>query len=181
MNKRWLLLMVAAALLLAWAGWNSVSGSDVMEYHGEKIKLSKHYTDFDEYKNDPNNIDPSENERVQRLVVRAPIERFFSNRLDLFRAAGEIAFPGYGQGSGGGIEPDGSELLAVVTEIPRAEKDRYIVFRGRHNQYELIDDFVNREIVYPLAIREENGSYVYYSRGAVEAFRRKAAGKESVP
>jgi hypothetical protein len=99
MNKRWLLLMVAAALRLAWAERNSVSGSDVMEYRGEKIKLSKHYTDFDEYKNDPNNIDPSENERVQRLVVRAPIERFFSNRLDLFRAAGEIAFPGYGQGS----------------------------------------------------------------------------------
>jgi hypothetical protein len=177
MNQRWLLLMAAAALLLAWAAWDSVSGFDVMEYRGEKIKLSKHYTDFDAYKNAPHNIDPSENERVQRLVLRAPIARFFSNRPDLFRATGEIAFPGYGQGSGGGIQPDGSELLAVVTEIPRAEKDRYLVFRGRHNQYELIDDFVDREIVYPFGIREENGSYVYYSRGVVEAFRRKAAGK----
>jgi hypothetical protein len=175
MDKRWPLLMATAALLLAWAVWNRVAGSDVMEYRGQKIKLSKRYTDFDEYKNDPGNIDPSENERVQRLVEEAPIAYFFGDRLELFRATGEIAFPGYGQGSGGGMQPDGSELLAVVTEIPRAEKDRYIVFKGCNEQYELIDDFVNQEIVYPFGIREENGSYVYYSRGVVEAFRRTAA------
>ena len=32
-----------------------------MKYRGETIKLSKAYYDFDEYKNDPNNIHPSEN------------------------------------------------------------------------------------------------------------------------
>jgi hypothetical protein len=174
-KNRWFLLIVAAVLLLGWAEWNRLAGSDVMEYREETIRLSKRYTDCDEYKNDPNNIHPSENERVQRLVTEAPIAHSFRNRLALFRATGEIAFPGYGQASGGGVQPDGSELLAVVIEIPRAERDRYIVFRGRNEQYELIDDFVNQGIAYPFGIREEAGTYVYYSGNGKEAFRRRAA------
>jgi len=35
------------------------SSSNVIDYRGERIKLSKSYYDFDTYKNDPDNIDPS--------------------------------------------------------------------------------------------------------------------------
>jgi hypothetical protein len=146
--------------------------SNVIVYRGEKIKLSKSYDDFSTYKNDPDNIDPSETARVQRMVIEAPIAHFFSNRLDVFRGTGEVQFPGYGAGSGVGRQADGSDLLAVVIEIPRADKDRYMVFRSRNNGYELVDDFVASEISYPFTIREQDGAYVYYGQQDKEVFRR---------
>lgn len=42
------------------------------EYRGEQIKLTKFYLDYDNYKSDPKNIDPSEVARVQRRVSSAP-------------------------------------------------------------------------------------------------------------
>ena len=43
---------------------------DVIEYRGERFKLTKAYYDYDDYKEDPNNIDPSENARVERAVIQ---------------------------------------------------------------------------------------------------------------
>jgi hypothetical protein len=129
------------------------------------------YRDFDEYKNDPDNIAPSETERVQRLLIGAPVAHTFASRLDLFRGVGQIAFPGYGTGSGASRLSDGSELLAVTIEIPRAEKDRYLVFRGRDGRYELIDDFVEAEASFPFEIREGDSTYIYV-HGGKELFRR---------
>jgi hypothetical protein len=60
---------------------------------GEKIKLTKAYADYDDYKNDPENIDPSETERVQRLVLSAPIAKTYGSRLEASKAIGQIAFP----------------------------------------------------------------------------------------
>jgi hypothetical protein len=171
--RRFLLLVVIVLVGVgAWRLWQTRPGADdVIDYRGEKIKLSKSYRDFDDYKNDPANIHPSETERVQRLVIGAPVSNTFVGRLDLFRAMGEIAFPGYGMGSGVGHASDGSELLAVTIEIPRANKDRFIVFRGDRNRFQLVDDFVHDEISYPFEIREENGTYVY-SQNNKELFRR---------
>lgn len=164
-----LLLVVGAA---SWRAWGKHLGAeDVMVYRGQRIKLSKAYGDFDEYKNDTNNILPSETERVQKLLIAAPIQHTFANRLDLFRAVGEITFPGYGTAGGGGHASDGSELLVATIEIPRAGKDRYLVFQKREGRYELIDDFVQAEASYPLEVRERDGMYVYL-HGDRELFRR---------
>ena len=164
------LILVVGAVV--WRAWGTRLGAeDVIEYRGEQIKLSKAYGDFEEYKNDPANILPSEIERVQRLLIAAPIGHTFATRLDLFRAVGQIAFPGYGTGAGGGRAADGSELLAVTIEIPRAAKDRYLIFRNRNGRYELIDDFVNAEASYPLEIQVRDSAYVYL-HGGRELFRR---------
>lgn len=173
MDKRWFVLIVIVLLAAFW--WTRKNRADVMPYRGETIKLSKPYADFDQYKNDPNNIDPSETTRVQKLVITAPIARSFASRLDVFKATQAIVFPGYGSGSAGGPQPDGSELLAVTIEIPRANKDRFIVFRGRNGRYELVDDFVHDEMPWPVGIREEGGSYVFFDRVGQELFRRPAA------
>jgi hypothetical protein len=165
--------LVAIAVLLA--GWwlrQRKPAADVIEYRGEKIKLSRAYNDWSDYKNDPNNIAPFETARVQKLVMEAPIAHSFSSRLEMFRASVDISFPGYGSGSGQGAGPDGSELVALTHEIPRADKERYILFRGRNGHYELLDDFVEREIPYSFDIREEGGFYIYYQRDGREAFRR---------
>jgi hypothetical protein len=118
--------------------------SNEIDYRGEKIKLTKAYADYDEYKNDPENIHPSETERVQRLVLGAPIAPTFGSRLEASRAIGQIAFPGYG--SGGFVEQsqaDGSVLMGFSVEIPRASKERYFVFQGRDGAYALVDEFVH--------------------------------------
>jgi len=170
----WRFAIVILVLLALFAAWRFRSGAaeDEMAYRGEKIKLSKKYSDFSDYKNDPENIHPSETARVQKLLTEAPIARSFSSRLDVFRATGQIQFPGYGAGSGEGQRADGSPLLAVVIEVPRAGKDRYIVFQERQGAYELVDDFVAAEIGYPFRIREQAGAYVYYTQGDKEVLRR---------
>jgi hypothetical protein len=165
------LLLILLLSGVAWRIWGRFRAEDVIEYRGEQIKLSRAYSDFDEYKNDPNNIHPSETERVQRLLINAPIEHTFADRLALFRAVGQIAFPGYGVGSGGGRSSEGDDLLAVTIEIPRANRDRYLLFRDRDGRYELIDDFVNAEISYPFEVREQDSAYVYL-QGGTERFRR---------
>ena len=117
--------------------------SNEIDYRGEKIKLTKAYASYDDYKNDPENIDPSETERVQRLVLDAPIAKTFGSRLEASKAIGQIAFPGYG--SGGFVEqsqPDGTVLMGFSVEVPRASKERYFVFQGKDGVYTLVDDFV---------------------------------------
>ena len=138
--------------VIAWIGVSilmlGLSGcerrSDQIDYRGEKIKLTKAYADYAAYKNDPENIAPSETERVQRLVLGAPIAKTFRTRLEASKAIGLIAFPGYG--SGGFVEQsqaDGTFLMGFSVEVPRAGKDRYFVFHGRDGVYTLVDDFVH--------------------------------------
>ena len=115
-----------------------------IDYRGEKIKLTKAYADYAAYKNDPENIHPSETERVQRLVLGAPIATTFRSRLEASKAIGQIAFPGYG--SGGFVEQvqaDGSVLMGFSVEVPRASQERYFVFQGKDGVYTLVDDFVH--------------------------------------
>ena len=167
-------LMILACLSIYHFGiwkWNR-SGSQFIEYRGHNIRLSKVYYDFDTYKNDPSNIDPSETARVQKLVMEAPIAHSFPNRFSVFEGTTAIDFPGYGIGSGTGSESDGSELIAIGVEIPRAEKDRYFLFRAHDGRYELLDDFVEREIVEAYQIRHEGGYYIFVPESRPEAFRR---------
>lgn len=172
MDKRWLILIAFVVLAALW--WVRNNRTDVAKYRGETIKLSKSYFDYDQYKNDPNNIDPTETKRVQALVITAPIAHSFASRLDVFRATQDIVFPGYGSGVAAGPQPGENELFAVTIEIPRANKDRFFVLRGRNGQYELIDDFVREEIPFPAGVREESGSYVFFDRAGKELFRRPA-------
>jgi hypothetical protein len=131
-------------------------------YRGERIKLTRSYSDFDDYKNDPQNIDPTETERVQRLVMHAPIEREFGSLLDVSKAVSEIAFPGYGSGGfAQQPQPDGSVLMGFSVEIPRAQKERCFAFRGVNGKYRLIDDFVAPDTPSIGRFSEENGTLVY--------------------
>ena len=144
MIQRKVVLIGVFLLIISIAGCGRRANE--ITYRGEKIKLTKAYADYDDYKEDPDNIDPSETERVQRMVMNAPIARTFGSRLEAAKAIGEIAFPGYG--SGGFQEQaqaDGTVLMGFSVEIPRAGKERYFVFQGRDGGYTLVDDFVHPE------------------------------------
>lgn len=149
------------------------SPADEIPYRGQKIKLSKAYSDFDDYKDDPNNILPSETERVQKLVMEAPIAHEFNSLDELSLAVMDLAFPGYG--SGGFREEkqsDGSTLALCMIEIPRAEKSRYFAFRGVGGKYRLIDDFVAPEFPSIDEVRDENGQLVYSTSNGQKVLTR---------
>ena len=139
-------IVLAMALLLTFGLASCSPGFNEIEYQGQKIKLSKSYSDYDDYKNDPENIHSSETTRVQHLVMNAPIADIFKNRLEAGKAIGQIAFPGYGSsGFRGQQQPDGSVLVGFSVEIPRAGKERYFVFHEQDGLCKLIDDFIYSE------------------------------------
>jgi hypothetical protein len=127
------------ALLVALVGLAACSGQGSIEYRGEQIRLSRFYFDYDDYKNDPDNIHPSEIARVQRLVRLAPAGQDFGPWEKVAKSALDITFPGYGSGS---LKSDWRSLRALSIEVPQAAEDRVIVFRAEDGGWRRIDDFL---------------------------------------
>jgi hypothetical protein len=140
-------------------------------YRGERIKLTRYYWTYEDYKDDSDNIDPTENGRVQRLVEEAPIAGSFRDRREIATAIVEIAFPGYGSGGFGGWNAN-SELIGFVVEIPRSSTGRYFVFRKNEKGYTLIDDFLDSSMSGIDHIEEKDGSLVYSMTGHPERLIR---------
>jgi hypothetical protein len=163
MKRRVLIAFVVIGAVVLWAGLRRVVPSSI-EYRGEKIKLTRFYLDYDEYKNDPDNIDPSETARVQRLVSEAPIAHSFRSRQQAVAAVFEIKFPGYGAGGfGDGGKHD--SITGFSVEVPRSNMDRYFVFRDNGGTYELIDDFVDSSMPGINHVEEQRGNLVYSMDG----------------
>ena len=159
MKLKRLILLVLLAMSAA-CRHQAEQASNEIEYRGQKIKLSKAYSDYDDYKEDPDNIHPSETARVQRLVIEATIPKRFESVESLSQSMLEIAFPGYG--SNLLSQKDGTDrLTGFCVEIPRAEKERCVTFRKAGDAYELIDDFVKDDDSIIFNVSEENGSLVY--------------------
>jgi hypothetical protein len=154
------MLGIFLCLAAAWTAVRRVLPSSI-EYRGENIKLTKYYLDYDDYKNDPENIDPSETDRVQRLVSEAPIAHSFANRKDAVGAVFKVKFPGYGVGGFGAIKDGDGSLNGFSVEIPRAGKNRYFIFRNSHGNYALVDDFIDLDTLQIETVREEHGNLVY--------------------
>ena len=125
---------ILAAITVAGCG-----SPDSIEYRGEQIKLSRPYFDYDEYKNDPNNIHPSEVARVQQLVRSAPPGLAFGEWFQVVRSATAVRFPGYGSGS---LKSDWQSLRALTIEVPQADQERVFVFRAENGGWRRIDDFL---------------------------------------
>jgi hypothetical protein len=153
--------------------------SNEVDYRGEKVKLSKTYASYDDYKNDPENIDRSETERVQRLVLAAPIAKTFGSRLEVSKAIGQIAFPGYGSsGFDEQVQADGSVLTGFSVEVPRASSERYFVFQGKSGVYTLIDDFAHPDSAGLLHhVARRGNDLVFTSIAGKEALTRPYAAK----
>ena len=155
--------IVIGAIVGLMVVWNFVSKKipSHIEYRGQEIKLSRYYLDYEEYKDDPDNIDPSETSRVQHLVAGAPIANTFETRKAMFDAAFSIKFPGYGFGGFG--DGGNSPLTGFSIEIPRADKFRYITFQRADGKYVLVDEFTAPEIPLITRVRLEGNTLVYSS------------------
>lgn len=173
--------LVIGAIILLTAGWEGLRRviPSSVDYRGEKIKLTKFYVDYDDYKNDPDNIDPSETARVQRLVSEAPIAHSFASRKEAVDAVFEVHFPGYAVGGfGESIQQGDGALNGFSVEIPRADKDRYFIFRNVHGSYVLVDDFIDSGTAAIQTVRQEHGTLVYFTTTGATAFVRPILGSK---
>jgi hypothetical protein len=158
------LVVAAAAAYFLLGGQHRPDGGrpDEIEYQGQKFKLTRAYADYHDYKNDPNNLDPAENARVERAVANARVADAYASVEEVSAAVGDVQFPGYGlTGFGERPQPDGTSLDVYLIEIPRADKDRVLVFRGRNGRYALVDDFVAASEPPITQVRESGGRLLY--------------------
>lgn len=156
-------LMVVATTL---AGCTPMKTPSHVEYQGHQLLTSKHYEDFDEYKDDPNNL-PAESLRAAVTLVRkAPFGPKFSSSDALVKGLFSIQFPGYGaffaNQVGSGHDP---ELEIVYVEIPGGRFNRYFVLRkGQNDAYEVIEDFVAPQEPEVARVRRTKNGALEYSR-----------------
>ena len=180
MNKKHAIIIIGSLILFFYVlfTYERDSGEMEMPYRGESIKLSKRYRDYHDYKNDPNNILPSEISKIERLLTEAEIPPVLKNQELLMREVFGIVFPGYGLSMLGEREQDdGSVLAAFLIEIPQVDKDRVLVFKKQNEAYILIDDFVHS--VSSGFIREvvcEGDKLVYKSRDGTIVCTREVQG-----
>jgi hypothetical protein len=163
LRQTWPLIVLAVAVCLWLTNRHSpVASPDTMEYLGQSIKLSRAYATYEAYKEDPDNIDPSENVRLERLMTAAPVPRAFASRQEMIFKIMGFRFPGYGLTCfGEKTSPDGSVLAGYALEIPRADKNRYLIYCGRNGRFALIDDFVAAGDLGIMGVRQEHNSLVY--------------------
>jgi hypothetical protein len=175
----WVVLGIVAFYTLRCAILPRLLPPGDVEYRGETIRLTKWYFSYDDYKDDPESIAPAERVRVERLVASAPIGRIFNGRMEMIRAVSDIRFPGFGMSQfGEKSQSDGSVLAGYSVEIPLAEKDRCLVFRGRSGIYTRIDDFVVPAEPAIRAVRQDRDQLVYTTHDGREVLRHAIARDE---
>ena len=114
-----------------------------IEYRGTTFKLTKTYFSFEDYKDDPNNIDLSEVPRIEHVMTEVKIGPEFNNWKDFVHQAFTVIFPGYGFGPGPAVKSTSRRFGVSTVEIPRASKDRWLVLEQVDGErLRLVDDFV---------------------------------------
>ncbi|SCB54578.1 hypothetical protein GA0061098_102814 [Bradyrhizobium shewense] len=137
------LLVSVGAVALGRRAYVEAIGTDKIDYRGEKIRLSKKYVDYDDYKNDPANLAASEIPRVERLMTDAQVGPDFADWHDAAHQLINIKFPGYGMASGENVVAAGREFAVRFMEIPQVAKERYFVLEKlAGGTFRLVDDFV---------------------------------------
>lgn len=140
----WLILVVTI-IALRFLHTPHRQWSNTITYQGQEFKMAKAYATYEDYKDDPNNLDTNELGRIERAITEAKVPPIFKDRKEFIHTLiFDLKFPGYGFG-GLGETPktdDGSVLDVETIEIPQRDKWRILVVRESSNRCDLIDDFV---------------------------------------
>ena len=144
MNRSgWIFMVIAVVALVYFARSFPGRGSDAIQYQGERFKMAKNYSSYEDYKDDPNNLDTNELPRIEAVMRGASMSPNYATRKEFIYAAFDLKFPGYGlEMFGEKTQPGGSGLSMFSVEIPQRNKDRYFVARIIDGRYTLVDDFV---------------------------------------
>jgi hypothetical protein len=130
-------MRIPGFLMLALLAGCARPGIDSVTYRGEEIRLSRTYADFDEYKDDDNNLPAEEIPRVAALVKGAPIASSYPSKDAAFEALYELSFPGYGFSA----MNVGQSVALFALEIPQMSEQRYVAFVQKGGDWALTEDF----------------------------------------
>lgn len=177
MSFRWALWLVIIAFIFLLElmhgplhrGGSGISDyrerSDTFEYQGQQFKMRKAYASYEDYKDDPNNLDTNELGRIEQVMTTAKVPPGFKDPEEFIHFMLDLKFPGYGMG-GLGVTPqtdDGSTLIIESVEIPQREKERVVAVRQSGGKLITIDDFVYSPFTNRIsAIKLENQTLRYY-------------------
>ncbi|MEY2429166.1 MAG: hypothetical protein QOJ40_2051 [Verrucomicrobiota bacterium] len=180
----WLVIILAVGALQFVRNRNLDSAvrpgkTDEIEYRGQNFKMRKAYATYEDYKDDPNNLNTNELERIEEAMVSAKVPASFKNREEFSHFLFfDLKFPGYGLGSVGASAQtdDGSKLHVESVEIPQRDKERVIVARESAGRLELVDDFIQAATTNEIArAKLENNRLFYYDRND-RVIREKSIG-----
>ncbi len=135
-----------------------------LTYHGENFKTQKEYSSYEDYKDDPDNFNTNELDRIESVMTFVQIPHSFVNREDFIHTVMfDLRFPGYGVSSYPAQTDDGSTIEAESVEIPQRKKDRIIVARADGTKWNLVDDFIFQTLTNSVSrIKLENQVLRYY-------------------
>ncbi len=165
-NPVFWLILIATVVVLSLLHGPHREWSDTITYQGQQFKMARPYATYEDYKDDPNNLDTNELGRIEQAMTLAKVPAVFKNREEFFHMLiFDLNFPGYGFG-GLGERPktdDGSILDVEAIEIPQRDKSRYLVVRESAGQYDLMDDFIAGTATNAIAhVKLEARSLRYY-------------------
>ena len=161
-------IVAATAMLAVAACW----GDDTITYRGETFQLSRRYSSYDSYKNDPNNLATRELARIRNLMVTAPAPRHFETIQAFSAATVGIKFPGYGWSFAERQVVGGPRVNVEEFEIPPGEEGRVLIWIHTKNGVDVLDDFVMKldGVIHRIELR--NGIAYYFSRRGLLLARR---------
>jgi hypothetical protein len=139
------MIFIAIFVVLSFLHEPLRQGSGTITYQGQQFKMARDYASYEDYKDDPNNLDTNELGRIEQAMTSAKVPNVFKNRKEFLHVLiFDLSFPGYGSGGLGETAKtdDGSILDVETIEIPQRDKSRYLVARESSGHYDLIDDFV---------------------------------------
>lgn len=170
----WIILVVAIVALVSLSRHFRMGGQRTVQYQGQTFNLSKAYSSYDAYKDDPNNLATNELFRIERAITNAPFPASFASEVDLARAVLHLKFPGYGCGGRGSFpQSDGSTCSVFSVEIPMRDSDRYFIGRNSGSKVTVVDDFVLATGTNPIAQVRVSGSRILYYDERGELLREK--------
>ncbi len=137
--------LLVGVLAAAYVADHLRSGSGTIDYYGQTFKTAKKYRSYEDYKDDPNNLDTNELAKIEKTMTEASLPPAFNSRREFIHAMFKLKFPGYGLGGIGqrAQTDDGSELSVESVEIPQRDKERYVVARESGGRVIVLDDFVH--------------------------------------
>jgi len=133
-------LSVILILTLRCSHYHISSGSaDTIDYRGQQFKLRKAYASYEDYKDDPDNLNTNELPRIEEVMANAPIPSSFKDNREFVHSMFDLGFPGYGIGGIPNVLPP---LYAESVEIPGHGKERYVIARDFGGRLQVVDDFI---------------------------------------
>ena len=125
---------------------NTMTDDNSMQYEGQQFATSKSYSDWDDFKNDPNNFPADETKRMGEAVRAVEFMTIAEDRESVMRQMFDTQFPGFGCGQLGVPKDQLDSVAAFFVEIPRTQTHRVLGYVRIDGSFVLVSDFVAPEM-----------------------------------